>query len=161
MGKLALCRVDYRLAHGQVAAGWTKYLKAKKIVVVDNEVVKDRMLVKMMSLGVPGTKVVAYTIDDSVKEWQKDKFGPGNIIVIFREIENAYEAYEKGFKYNTLNVGQVPAREDRRHAVATINLNDEEMNLLTKLHDDGVEVYNHQTITDKRYTYDDILKSMK
>ena len=30
MGKIALCRVDYRLAHGQVAFTWVKALNAKK-----------------------------------------------------------------------------------------------------------------------------------
>ncbi|MEA4895095.1 MAG: PTS sugar transporter subunit IIB [Oscillospiraceae bacterium] len=160
MGKIALCRVDYRLAHGQVAFTWVTSLNAKKIVIIDEETSKDKLALGIMQAGMRGTKVVAYSIDRGVEEYQKDKFGPGNIIVIFRNIKNAYEAYQKGFDFSHLNVAQVPMAEGRRHAVATINLSDEEMGILTKLHDCGVDVYNHQTITDVKNSYESILKSM-
>ena len=161
MGKIALCRVDYRLAHGQVAFTCVKSLNAKKIVIMDEEVVKDKLSLQIMQAGMMGTKVVAYTIEDGVKEYEKNKFGAGNIIVIFRNIHNAYEAYEKGFKFKHLNVAQVPMAEGRRRAVATICLSDEEMDILTKLHDEGVEVYNHQTINDAKNSYEAIAKAMK
>lgn len=35
-------RIDERLIHGQVATMWTNHLKATRIMVVDNEVVKMR-----------------------------------------------------------------------------------------------------------------------
>lgn len=161
MGKIALCRVDYRLAHGQVAFTWVKALNAKKVVIIDEEVVKDKLSLQIMQAGMMGTKVVAYTIDDGVKEYQKNKFGPGNIIVIFRNINNAYEAYSKGFEFKHLNVAQVPMEEGRRRAVATICLSDDEMGLLTELHEKGVDVYNHQTINDAKNSFEAIEKAMR
>lgn len=161
MGKIALCRVDYRLAHGQVAFTWVKALNAKKIVILDEEVVKDRLSLQIMQAGMMGTKVVAYTIEDGVKEYEKNKFGAGNIIVIFRNIRNAYDAYKKGFDFKHLNVAQVPMAEGRKRAVATICLSTEEMGLLTELHDAGVDVYNHQTINDAKNSYETIAKAMQ
>lgn len=160
MGKIALCRVDYRLAHGQVAFTWVRALNAKKIVIFDNEVAKDKLSLKIMQTGMKGTKVVAYPIEKGVQEYMETKFGPGNIIVIFRNVENAFKAYQLGFKFNHLNVAQVPMEEGRRHVVATICLNDKEMEMLTELHNDGVDVYNHQTITDTKNSYETILKIM-
>ena len=36
-------RVDDRLIHGQVVTQWVKVFKAQKIVVIDNNVAKDKM----------------------------------------------------------------------------------------------------------------------
>lgn len=160
MEKIALCRVDYRLAHGQVAFTWVRALNAKKIVIFDADVAKDRLSLKIMQTGLKGTKVVAYPIEKAIQEYETNKFGPGNIIVIFRNVANAYKAYQLGFKFDHLNVAQVPMEEGRRHAVATICLNDEEMHMLTELHDAGVDVYNHQTITDAKNDYEAIKKAM-
>lgn len=161
MGKIVLCRVDYRLAHGQVAFTWVKALNAKKVVILDDDVVKDKLSLQIMRAGMMGTKVKAYTVEDGVQEYKKNKFGPGNIIVILRNIDNANKAYELGFKFEHLNVAQVPMSEGRRRAVATVCLSDAEMELLTKLHEAGVEIYNHQTINDAKNDYETIAKSMK
>lgn len=160
MGKIAMCRVDYRLAHGQVASGWSKFLNAQKVVILDDEVVKDKLMMSMMRVGLSGIKLVAYPVERGVEEWKKDKFGPGNIIVIFREIENAYQAYQNGFHFKHINIGQVPAAEGRRRSVATIHLSDLELEHLRELHDAGVEVFNQQTISDKKYSFSDIEKAM-
>lgn len=161
MGKIVLCRVDYRLAHGQVAFTWVKALNAKKVVILDEEVVNDKLAIQIMQAGMMGTKVKAYTIEDGVKQYEKNKFGPGNIIVIFRNIENADKAYALGFKFKHLNVAQVPMAEGRRRAVATVCLSDDEMGVLTRLHESGVDIYNHQTINDAKNDYETIAKSMR
>lgn len=161
MGKISMTRIDYRLAHGQVATSWTKFLNAKRVVILDDEIVKDKLAMSMMRIGLSGIRLSAYTIQDGVAEYKKDKFGTGNIIVIFREIQNAFEAYQKGFQFSKLNVGQVPKTSERRRAVATINLSDAEMAMLKELHEAGVEIYNQQTISEKKYTYTDIENSMK
>lgn len=160
MGKIALCRVDYRLAHGQVAFTWVRALSAKKIVIMDEDVAKDKLALKIMQAGLKGTKVVAYSIEKGVQEYEKDKFGAGNIIVIFRNVENAYKAYQQGFKFRHLNVAQVPMEEGRKRVVATMCLNEKEMDILTELHEDDVDVYNHQTVSDPKNSYETILKAM-
>ena len=43
MAKSLAVRVDDRLIHGQVVTQWVKVFKAQKIVVIDNNVAKDKM----------------------------------------------------------------------------------------------------------------------
>ena len=43
MAKQLAVRVDDRLIHGQVVTQWVKVFKAQKIVVIDNNVAKDKM----------------------------------------------------------------------------------------------------------------------
>jgi D-glucosaminate-specific PTS system IIB component len=162
MAKLALVRVDYRMVHGQVAVSWVKSTNATKVIVMNDETAHDKLQINIMKMSVGAdTKLKVYPVEEGVAKYQEDKFGRGIAIVIFRTIADAKRAYDLGFKFKKLNVGQVPMEEGRRHAVATINLSDEEMAMLTELHDDGVDVYNNQTITDARYGYDDILNAMK
>ena len=163
MAKLVLIRVDFRMIHGQVATTWVTSTGATKVIVMNDDVAGDKSQKTIMQLSVgAGVKLRLWTIDRGVEEWKTDQFGKGKVIVIFREIEDAYKAYNMGFEFPKLNVGQVPMQEgkNRRHAVGTINLNDEEFDMLTDLHNKGVEVYNHQTITDAKYPYDEIKKAM-
>lgn len=162
MAKLALVRVDYRMVHGQVAVSWVKSTNAAKVIVLNDETADDKLQINIMKMSVGAdTKLMVYPIEKGVQKYLDDKFGKGVAILIFRTVADAKKAYDMGLKFKKLNVGQVPMEEGRRHAVATINLSDEEMGMLTELHDAGVDVYNNQTITDTRYSYDEILRSMK
>ena len=161
MGRIAMTRVDYRLVHGQVGATWVKKLNANKVIILNDETAKDPFSVQVMGLALPGTKLQALTIDEGVKEFKKDAFGSGIKLIIFRDIDDAYKAYQQGFDFKSLNIGQVPLKEGRRRAVATICLSDDEFDILQKLSDAGVDVYNHQTAADNRYSFKDIASAMK
>lgn len=161
MGKIALNRVDYRLAHGQVAYSWVTFLKANKIVIMDPATVKDKLALSMMRASLRGSKVEAYDIANGVEEYKKTKFGKGNIIVIFRTIKNAYEAWKLGYDVNHLNVAQVPMEEGRKLAVATVCLSDEELKMLEEMDAAGIEVYCHQTPANPKFTFSQIIKGLK
>lgn len=161
MGKIALNRVDYRLAHGQIAYSWVTFLKAGKIVIMDPATVKDKLALSMMRASLRGSKVEAYDIQMGVEEYKKNKFGKGNIIVIFRTIANAYEAWKSGYDVDHLNVAQVPMEEGRTIAVATVCLSDAELAMLEEMNHAGVDIYCHQTPANPKYTYDQIVKGLK
>ena len=50
MAKSLAVRVDDRLIHGQVITQWVKVFKAQKIVVIDNNVAKDKMQKNVLKL---------------------------------------------------------------------------------------------------------------
>lgn len=161
MGKISLNRVDYRLAHGQIAYAWVTFLKASKIVIMDRQTVHDKLALAMMRTSLRGSKVEAYDIPDGVERYQKDKFGKGNIIVIFRTIANAYEAWKAGYDVNHLNVAQVPLEEGRTLAVATVCLSEEELAMLEEMRAGGVNIYCHQTPSNPKYSFEQIVKGLK
>lgn len=161
MGKIALNRVDFRLAHGQVAYAWVSSLKASKVVIMDPETVNDKLALTMMKVSLRGTKIEAYDITKGVEEYKKTQFGKGNIIVIFRNIKNAYEAWKLGYDVNRLNVAQVPMVEGRTLAVATVCLSEDELKMLEEMSEAGVEVYCHQTPSNPHYSFAQIIKGLK
>ncbi|MCF0106190.1 MAG: PTS sugar transporter subunit IIB [Holdemanella sp.] len=161
MGKIVLNRVDYRLAHGQVAYAWVTSTKANKIVILDKATVNDKLALAMMRASLRGSKVEAYDIPDGVNKYMETKFGKGNIIVIYRTVKSAYEAWKLGFNVGHLNVAQVPMEEGRKLACATVCLSDEEYKMLKEMVDAGVNVYCHQTPVNPKYTFEQIEKGLK
>ena len=138
---VAMTRVDFRLVHGQVAARWTRTLAATKIIVIDDGTAKDPFMQKLFSMTAPaGSKIFVYTIKQAIEKWNKNKFGKGPIIVIFKDIASAKKAYDAGFQYESLNIGQVPKAEGRVQAYNTVCLSDEELEAASG----GVKIYTKQ-----------------
>src|ERR1035437_5108835 len=50
---LRLVRIDDRLIHGQVVAGWLRALGAKRIVIVDDATARDEFLREVLTLAAP------------------------------------------------------------------------------------------------------------
>lgn len=161
MGKIVLNRVDYRLAHGQVAYSWVTFLKANKIVIMDPTTVNDKLALAMMKASLRGSKVIAFDIPEGVEEYKRTKFGKGNVIVIFRTIANAYEAWKLGYDVEHLNVAQVPLEEGRTLAVATVCLSEEELAMIEEMRAAGIDVYCHQTPANPKYTFEQLVKGWK
>ena len=161
MGKVVMTRVDARLIHGQVAARWTNHLNATKIVVIDDDTAKDKLLIELFRVAAPmGTNVRVYSIDQGIAAWQKDEFGAGKIIVIFKTVDTAALAYEKGFHFKSVNIGQSPKREDRKNVYNSVHLSADELLKLKELTERGVDVYFHSTPDDRKASFSEIAAKM-
>ena len=131
MAKLMMTRVDYRLVHGQVAGQWIKSLDVNRVVILDDVTAADEFMLEVFEvIAPPGTEIVAYGVEEGVEEWKKDQFGDGKVLVLFREVVDAERAYRLGFDYPSLNVAQSPGREDRKQAVLTVCLSNQEADLI-------------------------------
>jgi D-glucosaminate-specific PTS system IIB component len=142
MGVVTMSRVDFRLVHGQVAGTWIKQLAATKIIILCDEVGNDPFMVEMFNLAAPpGCEIIAYPIEKGVEEWKKDQFGDGRLIVLFRYIASAKKAYECGFEFESLDIGQVPGAPDRKWATNTVSLSQVELRTLEEFAQKGIKVY--------------------
>lgn len=165
MGKLALTRIDARLIHGQIASKWSKVLNISKIIIVDDETAHDDFMKQFFEMaGVPGVKTLIYGVEEGAKRWIEDSFGDGNIIVIFKDVDSAQRAYNAGFDYPSLDIGQVPGGTlDRVNIIGSVNLNSEEIKKLRELKISGVDVY-FQSLPepeDKPHELDMVLNKLK
>lgn len=141
MADIIATRVDYRLIHGQVATKWVKILNITKIVIIDDETAQDEFSKELLKLAAPqGVKVFIYTLDRALERWEEKKFGPGRALVLFKYIETAHEAKKRGFPLDDLVLGQVPGAENRKIAYKSVNLSNEELDLVKDLADQGVRV---------------------
>ena len=97
----------------------------------------------------------------SAEEWKKDQFGAGSVMVIFKSIPAALEAYEKGFEFKELQIGGTATGADRKVLDGAISLNAAEFEMLQKMAAGGVEVTFQQTVQTRLFTWRDVEKRMK
>ena len=59
MANIKLARVDFRLMHGQVVTGWLHQVNADTILIVNDELAKDKFLAQVFLMAAPpGVKVL-------------------------------------------------------------------------------------------------------
>ena len=137
-----LARIDTRLLHGQVATGWTKAANPDRIIVVSDNVAKDKLRKNMIAQAAP-SGVPANTVPiKKMAEVAKDvRFGKTKAMLLFETPEDALKAIESG-----VNVNQVLAMDQ------------EDVDTLKKLRNMGVKFDVRKVPNSSPENMDELLK---
>ncbi len=127
MAKSLAVRVDDRLIHGQVVTQWVKVFKAQKIVVIDNNVAKDKMQKNVLKFAAPPEiKVSIFSVDKAVEIWEKNQFGNLNVFVLFKDVKQIKELADKGVKFDEITLGNMSIIGDRKQIYKSTGFTEEE-----------------------------------
>ncbi|MBC7250407.1 MAG: PTS sugar transporter subunit IIB [Anaerolineae bacterium] len=138
---LGLVRIDDRLIHGQVVANWVKVLRSRRIVIVDDDVAADSFMQNVMRLAAPpGVTVEVYSLQEGINVLKGKPLQADKILVLLKSPQVAEQLYRNGVHFKVLNVGGLGAAPGRRPVFKSISLSDEELAILQRLVDRGVEV---------------------
>ena len=141
MATIPLLRVDNRLIHGQVTAFWVRSLSCDRAVIVDDVVRQDKFLRKILMMAMPpSTKLAIYSAEEAADEWKKDQMGDGRIMVIFKDIAGAKNAYAAGFTFQTLQIGGSTHASGQKQVFGPIYMSEDEAKTLDTLESWGVEI---------------------
>ncbi|AXY24887.1 PTS mannose/fructose/sorbose transporter subunit IIB [Suicoccus acidiformans] len=144
MGQINFARVDGRLIHGQVATGWSNSTGINTIYVVDNPTANDDFM-KMLYVNLQnnysfGIKV--FTIEEVVQEWNDNEFGNDKVMLLFKDVDHAYETRKAGVPFEVLNVGGSPKTDDNKFVADSVALTEEQFNMLKNLNDEyNIDVF--------------------
>ena len=159
---ISLLRVDNRLIHGQVATGWISKSGASKIVVIDDKSAANEMLRDVLELATPpGIALEVYSVAQAVDAWKQDEFGGGKVMVIFKSIPGAFDAWKGGFAFTELQVGGTANGADRKVFEGAISLNAEEYQMLQQMAAGGVAITLQQTVQTHITAWADAAKRFK
>lgn len=151
MAKKLAVRVDDRLIHGQVVTQWVNVFKAQHIVVIDNNVAKDKMQKSVLKFAAPpDIKVSIFSVDKAVEEWEKNQFGTKNVFVLFRDVKQIAELQEKGVSFEEITIGQMAIINDRKQIYKQVGLSESEAQTLMDIEKTGVKLYFQMQPTDKK-----------
>ncbi|MCI8402204.1 MAG: PTS sugar transporter subunit IIB [Lachnospiraceae bacterium] len=122
MKNMVLIRIDDRLIHGQVVTQWIKDTAGNRILIVDDKLVNDRLMQRILKAAAPpGVKVEVMTVADAGEELKKDPL-PGENIVILVKIPQVLEALiDDGIPMKKIvlgGMGLTPARKKFNRNVA-------------------------------------------
>ena len=154
-----LARIDTRLLHGQVATGWTKAANPDRIIVVSDNVAKDKLRKNMIAQAAP-SGVPANTVPiKKMAEVAKDvRFGETKAMLLFETPEDALKAIESGVDIKELNVGSMAYSNGKVNVNQVLAMDQEDVDTLKKLRDMGVKFDVRKVPNSSPENMDELLK---
>lgn len=159
MAEIVLARIDSRQLHGQVVTKWIPQVSANKVVLINDELVKDDFM-KMIYLNAAptGVKVEIITAEDAGKQFVKDQFGEGKVLVLIPNLKMLDIAYNNGLRLKKLQVGGLGGAPNRKVVFGNITLDDYDVSILKKAEALETEIYFQIIPEDNPQKFSDILK---
>ncbi len=115
MQKIVNVRIDERLIHGQVAALWKGTLNATRIMVIDNEAVKNDLQKKLLKMACPtGTKLSILSTEKASENLSAEKYGDDRIFIIVKGPETILDLWKKGCRLEQVTVGNMSGGKNTR-----------------------------------------------
>lgn len=138
---LQLVRIDDRLIHGQVVAGWLRALGARRIVVVDDATARDEFLREVITLAAPsGVPVEVLDVAAGAVRCIELAAGPEPAIVLVRSPRTVLSLRQAGVPIEVVDLGGLGAGPGRRRLHKTISVSPEELAELRQLEQLGTRV---------------------
>ena len=159
MAKKMMVRVDDRLIHGQVLTQWVSTINAQKIVVIDDEISKDKMRKNILKFAAPDDiKISILSAERAVEVWNKNKFGHFNVLVLFRDVNMIRKCKDLGLVFPDISLGQMSIIDDRKQIYRQLGLSEAEAQTLLDLEKEGLNIYFQMIPTDKKESLEMIKK---
>ena len=131
---ITLVRVDNRLVHGQILEAWVPFLKAQCIIVVNDNVAGDFYCETVIRMAIPSEiEVIVSTVEEFAKNYTFTRDGGKKTIVLFSTVADAVRAYNLGFHFDKLNIGNVYNEKYKLCHVPSVFLCDKEIKDILKL----------------------------
>jgi PTS system mannose-specific IIB component len=138
---MAFVRVDNRLVHGQIIETWLPFTHARMIVVVNDELAADHLRQEIMSLAIPaGVDIVFLSVPELAVYFTRTPLDMGEALILFSNCRDAQVAYEHGFDFPNLNLGNLHYAPGKRQVCPHVALSKEDESCLDFFRDHGVRL---------------------
>ena len=139
---IVLCRVDDRLVHGQVVVGWGRPLDLNRIVLVDDEVHQSPWEQELYRMAAPPEIAMDFLSPlEAAPRLQGWDAGRERVLVLVGTIGTAAELFRRAPEgLRRLNLGGIHAGPGRRERLRYLCLSDDEVALLERMAELGLEV---------------------
>ena len=134
-------RIDERLIHGQVATMWTNTLKASRIMIVDNKVVKSDMEKMALKTAVPsGVKLSILTNAGAVKNILSGKYADQRVFLIVKSPAALRELADGGVELPQINVGNMSAKLNSKQVRKSVSVTEQDIEDFKYLSNKGFNI---------------------
>lgn len=158
---IKLVRIDFRLIHGQVVTKWSNTISAEKIVVVNDQLSKDEFMADIYVMAAPpGIAVEVLAKADFVKKAEAGSYSTGNVLVLFKNIEDAKTVAEMGIKFRQVQVGGLGSGGGKQSVVKGISIDVNDAQNLSVIQATGAEVTFQVTPEEPKLSLDKAIKKV-
>lgn len=137
---IELVRIDDRLIHGQIATTWINDYNIEQVLIVDDNVVQDKMQQSVISMTAPANvKVKVFGVDSFIGIYKKNPIKRRTMIVLTNSID-AYRLLAGGVQIDYLNVGGMRLLDGRTKIARAVSVTPEEREAFKKIIEMGIDV---------------------
>lgn len=137
---IELVRIDDRLIHGQIATTWINDYNIEQVLIVDDNVVQDKIQQSVISMTAPANvKVKVFGVDSFIGIYKKNPIKRRTMIVLTNSID-AYRLLAGGVQIDYLNVGGMRFLDGRTKIARAVSVTPEEREAFKKIIEMGIDV---------------------
>jgi PTS system mannose-specific IIB component len=139
---ISLVRVDNRLLHGQILECWVPRLKARRVVVADDDAAASPLAQAAMCLCLP-PEIPAEVLPLASVDWRALAASPDPVLVLVRDVAGVTRAAAAGLTpalAPRVNLGNVHYAAGRRAVTPSVFLSEGEVRAVEALAGQGFEV---------------------
>ena len=146
-----LIRVDDRLIHGQVSAGWAPLVDPEYMIIANDDIASSQEDSDIYLLAVPfGCKGKVFDVKNAaffLNSIQNEK----PFIAVLGSLSNALEMYNSGYSFKELNIGGVHYSEGKKEIMHYLFTDQKDIDAVKQLEAMGVVIYLQDLPSNKKY----------
>lgn len=147
-------RLDERLIHGQVATYWTRTLQADRIIVADDDVLKDEIGMSALKAAVPaGVHLSVLSVDNAAKRLNAGIYSSQRVFLIVNKTKTIVRLLDGGLKVKEVNIGNMGEKEGRKQIKKSVYCTPEELADVEAVEKKGVQVFAQMVPNDEKKTF--------
>ena len=128
MQEIVNVRIDDRLIHGQVAAVWSQYTKATRIMVVDDQVVHDVVNKEALKMACPQQcKLSILTAEKAAANLCAGKYDGEKVFIVAKNPTTIRSILDHGFVMDSVNVGNMGGKQNTRMLKKAVSVSEEDI----------------------------------
>jgi PTS system mannose-specific IIB component len=159
---IVLVRVDSRLVHGQILEAWIPHTKAEALIVVDDEVERNLLKRSVMEMAVPSSIEIDFSsIAQAVEKYRNGGFPKKKLIVLFSSVRDAKTAYDGGFRYDSLNLGNMHFCEGKVQVSSNLCMGLDDSHEIKELSEKGVSIDTRSVPGERKLELKNIFKKVR
>lgn len=128
-------RIDARGIHGQVAATWIPSTDATRVVLIDDQVVGNKVQKTALRMACPEhVKLSILSVERAARRLADPGSYPGErVFVVLPRVETLSALMDRGLVFEVVNMGNVPNRPGTVSYAKTVYLTDAERDAVRKV----------------------------
>ncbi|MCO6541068.1 MAG: PTS sugar transporter subunit IIB [Lactobacillus sp.] len=146
---VVLARIDQRLIHGLIVNQWAQYLKAKRFMVIDDEISKNEVIKNSMRLSKPaGTGMSIIDTEKAINNFTNGKYDNQRVFILVKEPSTLIKLVEYGIDIPKIDLGIMFNENGRKPITKFVALDEQEKKDLATLKSKGIQIVIQYVPTD-------------
>lgn len=156
---IKLARIDERLVHGIVVTQWMSFTKAKRIMVIDDQLANDEVRKAAMRMSKPvGVGMSLIDEKTAINNFKIGKYSDHDVLLVVNNVEILLRLVKLEIDIPKINVGIMLDRNDRKKYDKSFAASEDEINKLRELKLHGIDVTYQFSPSDVEKDIEDYLK---